>query len=107
MDKLAAISNKRAQINALVINHIRRYAALNDALDDLIRVPSEEMAAGVDSVFNAIASVPLLFMIARVGNNKNIMGPYKNGRISNVFVHLAFAVMAASVLALFYFMIVN
>lgn len=59
------------------------------------------------AVFNAIASVPLLFMIARVGNNKNIMGPYKNGRISNVFVHLAFAVMAASVLALFYFMIVN
>lgn len=56
MDKLAAISNKRAQINEIVINHIRRYAALNDALDDLIRVPGEEMAAGVDSVFNAIAS---------------------------------------------------
>ena len=54
------------------------------------------------AVFNGIASVPLLFMIAKVGNNKSIMGQYKNGIVSNIFVRLAFVVMAVSVLALFY-----
>lgn len=54
------------------------------------------------AVFNGIASVPLLFMIAKVGNNKAIMGQYKNGVISNIFVRLAFVVVAISVLALFY-----
>ena len=57
------------------------------------------------AVFNGIAAVPLLWMIARVGNNKNIMGEYKNGIISNIFVRIAFVVMALAVLALFYFMI--
>jgi NRAMP (natural resistance-associated macrophage protein)-like metal ion transporter len=56
------------------------------------------------AVFNGIAAVPLLWMISRVGNNKNIMGQYKNGIISNIFVRLALVVMAAAVIALFYFM---
>jgi Mn2+/Fe2+ NRAMP family transporter len=54
------------------------------------------------AVFNGIAAVPLLFMIAKVGNNKDIMGDYKNGVVSNVVVRLAFAIMAAAVLVLFY-----
>jgi Mn2+/Fe2+ NRAMP family transporter len=54
------------------------------------------------AVFNGIASVPLLFMIAKVGSNGNIMGEYKNGILSNVVVRLAFGVMAAAVLVLFY-----
>jgi Mn2+/Fe2+ NRAMP family transporter len=57
------------------------------------------------AVFNGIAAVPLLWMIARVGNNKNVMGEYKNGILSNIFVRIAFVVMALAVLALFYFMI--
>jgi len=57
------------------------------------------------AVFNGIASVPLLFMIAKIGSNKNIMGDYKNGIMSNIFVRLAFVVVALSVLALFYLMI--
>jgi NRAMP (natural resistance-associated macrophage protein)-like metal ion transporter len=52
------------------------------------------------AVFNAIAAVPLLFMIAKVGNNEAIMGQYKNGIISNTIVRLTFVVMAASVLLL-------
>lgn len=56
------------------------------------------------AVFNGIAAVPLLFMIARVGNNQNIMGEYRNGAVSNIFVRLAFGIMAAAVLALFYLM---
>ena len=54
------------------------------------------------AVFNGIAAVPLLFMIVKVGNNANIMGQYKNGIMSNLGVRIAFAVMAAAVLVLFY-----
>lgn len=57
------------------------------------------------AVFNGIAAVPLLWMIARVGNNRQIMGEYKNSALSNLFVRLALIVMTAAVLALFYFMI--
>lgn len=57
------------------------------------------------AVFNGIAAVPLLWMIVRVGNNRNIMGEYKNGLISNIFVKIALLVMAFAVLALFYFMV--
>lgn len=57
------------------------------------------------AVFNGIAAVPLLWMISRVGNNRQIMGEYKNGFVSNIFVKLAFIVMLVAVLALFYFMI--
>lgn len=56
------------------------------------------------AVFNGIAAVPLLFMIARVGNNSNIMGQYKNGTTSNLFVRISFVVMLAAALALFYFL---
>jgi hypothetical protein len=43
-----------------------------------------------------------LLMIARVGNNQTIMGEYKNGRLSNTFVRLAFGIMTIAVLILFY-----
>lgn len=56
------------------------------------------------AVFNSIASIPLLFMIAKVGNNKKIMGDYKNGLLSNSFVRLAFIVVTISVFAMFYLM---
>ncbi|MEI7689694.1 MAG: divalent metal cation transporter [Candidatus Saccharibacteria bacterium] len=56
------------------------------------------------AVFNGIAAVPLLWMIARVGSNREIMGEYKNGLISNLFVRIALIVMTVAVLALFYFM---
>jgi Mn2+/Fe2+ NRAMP family transporter len=56
------------------------------------------------AVFNGIASVPLLFMIAKVGNNAQIMGAYKNGVLSNIFVRITFVVVTVAVLTLFYFM---
>jgi len=56
------------------------------------------------AVFNGIASVPLLFMIAKVGNNAQIMGAYKNGVLSNIFVRITFVVVTIAVLTLFYFM---
>ena len=54
------------------------------------------------AVFNGIAAVPLLFMIAKVGNNQKIMGEYKNTPISNFGVRTAFVVMSLAVLFLFY-----
>jgi NRAMP (natural resistance-associated macrophage protein)-like metal ion transporter len=57
------------------------------------------------AVFNGVAAVPLLWIISRVGNNKNIMGQYRNGVVSNMFVRIALAVMTAAVVVLFYFVI--
>ncbi len=48
------------------------------------------------AVFNGIAAVPLLFVIARVGNSKHIMGEYTNGSLSNLFIWLACGVMTLS-----------
>jgi len=59
------------------------------------------------AVFNGIAAVPLLWMIARVGNNSNIMGQYKNGIVSNIFVRIALVVMSVAVIALFVFMFIK
>lgn len=57
------------------------------------------------AVFNGIAAVPLLFMIAKVGNNSKIMGSYKNKLMPNIFVWLAFGIMSAAVVTLFYLML--
>ena len=54
------------------------------------------------AVFNGIAAVPLLYMIAKIGNNKSIMGDYKNGLLSNLLIRFTFVVMGLSVLVLFY-----
>ncbi len=54
------------------------------------------------AVFNGVAVVPLLWMIVRVGNNREIMGGYKNSRLSSTMVYIAFGVMSAAVLGLSY-----
>jgi Mn2+/Fe2+ NRAMP family transporter len=48
------------------------------------------------AVFNGITAVPLLLIIRKIGNNQNIMGKYKNGRLSNLFITLAFIIMLAA-----------
>lgn len=52
------------------------------------------------AVFNAVASVPLLYMIYRVGNNPDVMGEYRNSRASNVGVLLAFILMLVATIVL-------
>lgn len=54
------------------------------------------------AVFNGVSAVPLLLMIARVGNNANIMGEHKNGLLSNLFIRLAFTVMLAAALVMIF-----
>jgi len=53
------------------------------------------------AVFNAVAAVPLLFMIYRVGNNPEIMGEYKNSKWSNTGVLAAFILMSIATIVLF------
>jgi Mn2+/Fe2+ NRAMP family transporter len=59
------------------------------------------------AVFNGVASVPLLFMIAKVGNNKDVMGEFKNGKLANTLMRLTFIVVLVAVLVLFYAMVVG
>jgi NRAMP (natural resistance-associated macrophage protein)-like metal ion transporter len=54
------------------------------------------------AVFNGIAAVPLLFVIARINSNKEILGAQVGGLLSRVFVWLTFGVMALSGVALLF-----
>ena len=54
------------------------------------------------AVFNGVAAVPLIFLIAKIARNKKIMGEYRSGWLSNTFVWITFIVMLLSALAMFY-----
>jgi NRAMP (natural resistance-associated macrophage protein)-like metal ion transporter len=54
------------------------------------------------AVFNGIAAVPLLFVIARINGNSAILGRNKGGPLSQSMVWLTFAVMGLSGVALIY-----
>jgi hypothetical protein len=53
-------------------------------------------------VFNGIAAVPLLFLIARINGNAAILGENSGGVLSRFFVWLTFGVMGLSGVALLY-----
>jgi NRAMP (natural resistance-associated macrophage protein)-like metal ion transporter len=53
------------------------------------------------AVFNGVAAVPLIFIIAKMANDKNIMGEHASGWLSNVFVWATFALMTAAAVAMF------
>lgn len=52
------------------------------------------------AVINGIVAVPLLFLIARIAQNENIMKEHKSGNLSKIFVWLTFFGMAAAAIAL-------
>jgi NRAMP (natural resistance-associated macrophage protein)-like metal ion transporter len=54
------------------------------------------------AVFNGVAAVPLIFLIARIARNRKIMGEYRSGWLSNSIVWITFVVMLASAVAMFY-----
>lgn len=54
------------------------------------------------AVFNGVAAVPLVFLIARINSNKNILGKYVGGKLSRMIVWLTFIVMVTASIALFY-----
>ncbi len=52
------------------------------------------------AVFNGIAAVPLIFLIARVSSRRDIMGDHKSGWFSKLGLWTAFVVMAVFAIAL-------
>ena len=52
------------------------------------------------AVFNGIASVPLLFLIAHIAGSRKIMNQNKSGPLSNFFVWLSFAAMGLAALGM-------
>ncbi len=53
------------------------------------------------AVFNGLVSVPFIFLVAHIANNRKIMGRYRSGWISNILVWATFIVMTASAIAMF------
>ncbi|MEO6923599.1 MAG: divalent metal cation transporter [Bryocella sp.] len=56
------------------------------------------------AVFNGIAAVPLLFLIAKINTNEQILGAHQGGVLSRTFVWATFGVMGLSAVALLYTM---
>jgi NRAMP (natural resistance-associated macrophage protein)-like metal ion transporter len=54
------------------------------------------------AVFNGIAAVPLVFLIARVARNRKVMGEYRSGILSSVLVWCTFGGMSAAAFGLFF-----
>lgn len=52
------------------------------------------------AVFNGIAAVPLIFVIAKIAGSEKIMGEYKSGPISKALVWTTFIAMLFSTLAI-------
>jgi len=55
----------------------------------------------VSAVINGVVAVPLIFLIARVASNPEIMGEYRSGWLSNVFLWVTFIFMSAAALGMF------
>ena len=53
------------------------------------------------AVINGVVAVPLIFIIALIGNNKKIMATYKSSILSNIFVFLTFICMGAAAVCMF------
>jgi len=56
----------------------------------------------VTAVINGVVAVPLIFLIAKIANNKKIMGEFKSGFLSNIFVWFTFIAMGAAAIAMFF-----
>lgn len=54
------------------------------------------------AVFNGVAAVPLLFVIAKINGNKMVLGIYRGGRWSRALVWFTFLIMAVAAIAMFY-----
>jgi Mn2+/Fe2+ NRAMP family transporter len=54
------------------------------------------------AVFNGVAAVPLIFLIARIAQNEKIMGENKSGALSKTLVWITFLLMACAAIAMFF-----
>jgi Mn2+/Fe2+ NRAMP family transporter len=56
------------------------------------------------AVLNGVVAVPLIFLIAVIARNEKIMGDYKSGMWSQIFVGLTFIGMALAAVTMFFTM---
>lgn len=54
------------------------------------------------AVINGVVAVPLIFVIARIASSQRIMGQYKSGLLSNIFVWITFYAMGAAAVIMFF-----
>jgi NRAMP (natural resistance-associated macrophage protein)-like metal ion transporter len=54
------------------------------------------------AVFNGVAAVPLVFLIAKINSNSKIMGEHTGGKLSRTFVWITFGGMLLSAFAMFF-----
>ncbi len=54
------------------------------------------------AVLNGVAAVPLLFLIAKIARNKNIMGEYRSGWLSTGLLWFTFVAMGTAAVAMFF-----
>jgi NRAMP (natural resistance-associated macrophage protein)-like metal ion transporter len=55
----------------------------------------------VTAVINGVVAVPLIFLVARIARNREIMGEHRSGWLSNALVWATFVFMGASAVAMF------
>jgi len=55
----------------------------------------------VTAVINGVVAVPLIFLIARIARNREIMGEHRSGWVSNALVWATFVFMGAAAVAMF------
>jgi NRAMP (natural resistance-associated macrophage protein)-like metal ion transporter len=55
----------------------------------------------VTAVINGVVAVPLIFLVARIARNKEIMGEYRSGVLSNVLVWATFVFVGGAAVAMF------
>ena len=53
------------------------------------------------AVFNGVAAVPLVYLIARINSSHKIMGRHRGGRLSRSLIWLTFVIMALAAVAMF------
>lgn len=59
------------------------------------------------AVLNGVTAVPLLFLIAKIAANKQIMGKFKSGFLSNTLLWVTFGAMGIAAVAMFYTLLYN
>jgi Mn2+/Fe2+ NRAMP family transporter len=59
------------------------------------------------AIINGVVAVPILFVILKIANNKQILHSRTNGKISNIFGWFTFCLMALSAVILFAFFILT
>lgn len=54
------------------------------------------------AVINGLVAIPLIFFIIRLSSSQKVMGEYKDGLLSQIFLWLTFFVMTAAAVGLFF-----